>query len=97
MDQTSLGSSFSIAPDEPVSHEASTSEQPMRSDHVYRALEHGHSRFEICQLVSKSVKRLHKPGSRFQDTINHTLLHMMPAEVPVTPLTKSAPPLAKAA
>lgn len=48
----------------------------MRSENVYRAVEHGRSRYEICQVVSKSVKRLHKPGSRFQDTINYTLVHM---------------------
>ena len=83
----------------------------MRSENVHRALEHGRSRFEICQVVSKRVKRTHSPGSRFQDTINYTLLHVTdPAEVPVTDpaeghvteseevsaSTKSAVPLDKA-
>lgn len=39
-------------------------------------MEQGRSRFEICQLVFKSVRLLHKPGLRFQDTINSTLVHM---------------------
>jgi hypothetical protein len=70
----------------------------MRSDNVYRALDHGRSRYEICQVVSKSVKRLHKAGSRFQDTINYTLLHMTaPAEVPEATPAKSAARLAKVA
>ena len=70
----------------------------MRSENVYRALEHGRSRYEICQVVSKSVKRLHKPGSRYQDTIDYTLVHMTkPAEVPEAAPAKSATKLAKAA
>ena len=70
----------------------------MRSENVYRALEHGRSRYEICQVVSKSVKRLHKPGTRFQDTINYTLLNMTNApEVPETTPAKSGSTLPKAA
>lgn len=53
----------------------------MRSENVFRALKYGRSRYEICQVVSKDVKRLHKSGSRFQDTINFTLTHIPePAE-----------------
>jgi hypothetical protein len=70
----------------------------MRSENVYRALEQGRSRFEICQVVSKSVKQLHRPGSRFQDTIDYTLLHMTgPAEAPEPTPAKPAASLAKAA
>jgi len=54
----------------------------MRSEQVYRAMEQGRSRFEICQLVFKSVRLLHKPGLRFQDTINSTLVHMGSVAVP---------------
>jgi hypothetical protein len=50
----------------------------MRSEQVYRALEQGHTRFEICQLVSKGVRVAHKPGSRFEDTINSTFVHLGP-------------------
>jgi hypothetical protein len=68
----------------------------MRSENVYRALEQGRSRFEICQVVSKCAKRLHKPGSPLQQTIDYTLRHMTEAEAPVSP-TKSAARPAKAA
>jgi hypothetical protein len=62
----------------------------MRSENVYRALDHGRSRYEICQVVSKSVKRLHKPGLRFQDTIDYTLRHMTEAGAPSTPAKPAA-------
>lgn len=70
----------------------------MRSDNVYRAMEHGRSRFEICQVVSKSVRRLHKPGTPFQDTINYTLVHMT-ASAPAPEVTpkKAALPISRAA
>jgi hypothetical protein len=51
----------------------------MRSEQIHRALAQGHSRFEICQLVSKSVKRVHKIGARFEDTIGYTLEYLGPA------------------
>jgi hypothetical protein len=45
----------------------------MRSEQVYRALGQGINRFEICQLVSKGVKALHKPGTRFEDSIGDVM------------------------
>lgn len=48
----------------------------MRSEQIHRALAQGHSRFEICQLVSKGVKATHKPGGRFEDTIGHVIVHL---------------------
>jgi hypothetical protein len=70
----------------------------MRSENVYRALEQGRSRFEICQVVAKSAKRLHRPGSPFQETIDYTLLHMIePAEASATTPAKPPARLANAA
>lgn len=70
----------------------------MRSEQVYRALNQGLSRFAVCQLVSKSVRRLHKPGARFQDTINYTLVHINPApEAYAKIAANDAPPLKAAA
>ena len=48
----------------------------MRSDQIHRALARGINRFEVCQLVSKCVKRTHKVGSRFEDSINNVLDHI---------------------
>ncbi|MGA9060145.1 MAG: hypothetical protein WB341_00630 [Terracidiphilus sp.] len=34
------------------------------------------NRFEVCQIVSKGVKAIHKTGSRFEDSINDVLQYM---------------------
>ncbi len=48
----------------------------MRSDKIHRALAQGMNRFEVCQIVSKGVKAIHKSGSRFEDSINDVLQYM---------------------
>lgn len=48
----------------------------MRSDQIHRALARGINRFEVCQLVSKGVRKTHKVGSRFEDSINDVLDHI---------------------
>ena len=48
----------------------------MRSDQIHRALAQGINRFEVCQLVSKGVRRTHKTGSRFEDSINQVLQYI---------------------
>ena len=45
----------------------------MRSERIHRALSQGINRFEVCQLVAKGVRRTHKTGSRFEDSINDVL------------------------
>ena len=45
----------------------------MRSDQIHRALAQGINRFEVCSLVSKSVRLTHKTGGRFEDSINDVL------------------------
>ena len=48
----------------------------MRSDQIHRALAHGINRFEVCSLVSKGVRKTHKTGSRFEDSINDVLQYI---------------------
>jgi uncharacterized protein YoaH (UPF0181 family) len=48
----------------------------MRSAKIHRALAQGMNRFEVCQIVSKGVKAIHKTGSRFEDSINDVLQYM---------------------
>ena len=48
----------------------------MRSDQIHRALAHGINRFEVCSLVSKGVRRTHKTGARFEDSINDVLQYI---------------------
>lgn len=45
----------------------------MRSEQIHRALAKGHSRFQICQLVSKGIKITHKSGTRFEESIGSML------------------------
>jgi len=48
----------------------------MRSAKIHRALAQGMNRFEVCQVVSKGVKAIHKSGARFEDSINDVLQFM---------------------
>lgn len=45
----------------------------MRSNKISEALNNLHSRFALCQLASKGVRRFHNPGTRIQDTTNDVL------------------------
>ncbi|GGH16824.1 hypothetical protein [Silvibacterium dinghuense] len=45
----------------------------MRSEQIHRAIAQGHSRFDICQIVGKGIRVIHKPGSRFEDSITAIL------------------------
>jgi hypothetical protein len=69
----------------------------MRSEQVYAALKQGRSRYEICQLVFMSVRRCHKPGLRFQDTINSTLVQVGSMAAPKTVADESPTRLSTAA
>ncbi len=54
----------------------------MRSNQIHRALAHGINRFEVCQLVSKGVKAMHRTGSRFEDSINDVLQYLGTHDTP---------------
>jgi hypothetical protein len=45
----------------------------MRSDLVFGALTHVPNRYLLCQVASKAARKLHRPGSRMQDTANQVL------------------------
>jgi hypothetical protein len=56
----------------------------MRSEQIHRALAQGHSRFQICQLVSKGIKVTHKSGTRFEDSIGSMLSTLgSPRDLPI--------------
>ncbi|MDR3793307.1 MAG: hypothetical protein P4L03_07995 [Terracidiphilus sp.] len=48
----------------------------MRSDKIHCAIARGMNRYEICQLVSKGVRVMHKSGSRYEDSINDVLEYL---------------------
>ena len=45
----------------------------MRSDLIFGALTHVNNRYQLCQLVAKATRKLHKPNTRLQDTTNEVL------------------------
>jgi hypothetical protein len=45
----------------------------MRSDSIFKNLEAGQNRFELCHQAFKAVRMLHNPGNRIQDTTNDAL------------------------
>ncbi|HEX3436919.1 MAG TPA: DNA-directed RNA polymerase subunit omega [Pseudacidobacterium sp.] len=54
----------------------------MRSDLVFGALTHVNNRYQLCQLASKATRKLHKPNTRVQDTMNEVMArfrHSSPA------------------
>jgi len=46
----------------------------MRSQLIFGALTHVRNRYELCQLASKASRKLHKPTTRLQDTMNDVLV-----------------------
>jgi len=46
----------------------------MRSELIFGALTHVRNRYQLCQLASKATRKLHKPNTRLQDTMNEVLL-----------------------
>jgi len=46
----------------------------MRSDLVFGAIPNVPNRYQLCQLVSKATRMLHKPSTRLQDTTNEVLV-----------------------
>ena len=46
----------------------------MRSELIFGALTHVNNRYQLCQLASKATRKLHKPNTRLQDTMNEVLV-----------------------
>jgi hypothetical protein len=46
----------------------------MRSQLIFGAMTHVRNRYELCQLASKAARKLHKPTTRLQDTMNEVLV-----------------------
>ena len=58
----------------------------MRTGRIHLALAQGMNRFEVCQLVAKGVRATHKPGSRYEDSINDVLQYLGTHEKPAAGL-----------
>jgi hypothetical protein len=47
----------------------------MRSDLVFGAISHVPNRYLLAQLASKATRKLHRAGTRMQDTANSVFAH----------------------
>lgn len=54
----------------------------MRSELVFGAIPEVHNRYQLCQLLAKATRKLHKPNNRLQDTVNDALARLSSANTP---------------
>jgi hypothetical protein len=69
----------------------------MRSDLVFGALSHVKNRYQLCQLASRATRKLHKPNTRVQETMNDVLVrfeHSNPSGTP-TPIKVAEVPVVR--
>jgi hypothetical protein len=65
----------------------------MRSELVFGALTHVSNRYQLCQLASKATRKLHKPNTRVQDTMNDVMVrfrHENPVSTIAAPEEKTS-------
>jgi hypothetical protein len=48
----------------------------MRSELVFGAIPGISNRYHLCQLLAKATRKLHKPNTRLQDTVNDALVRL---------------------
>jgi hypothetical protein len=63
----------------------------MRSDLVFGALTHVRNRYELCQLASRATRRLHKPNTRVQETMNDVLVRFKEENPQPAPVAAEVP------
>ncbi len=66
----------------------------MRSDLIFGALAHLENRYQLCQLASKAVRKLHKPNTRVQETTNDVLTRFRQADPAAEKLQQVVSPIA---
>jgi hypothetical protein len=64
----------------------------MRSELIFGALTHVSNRYQLCQLASKATRKLHKPNTRLQDTMNDVLVRFRDSSpAAATPVVRQEP------
>lgn len=64
----------------------------MRSELIFGALTHVSNRYQLCQLASKATRKLHKPNTRLQDTMNDVLVRFRETSpAAATPVSRQEP------
>ena len=51
----------------------------MRSDLVFGAMTHVSNRFQLTRLAAKATRKLHRPNTRIQETMNDVLIRFTQA------------------
>jgi hypothetical protein len=70
----------------------------MRSELVFGATESVSNRFLLARLIAKASRKLHRPNTRIQDTVNDVFVHFGRASrVAGVPRTSNVQPFAAAA
>jgi hypothetical protein len=67
----------------------------MRSSLIYGAMTHVKNRYQLCQLASKATRKLHKPNTRVQDTMNDVLIYFRNADPIAGKAMATEPPARK--
>ncbi len=65
----------------------------MRSDLVFGALSHVKNRYQLCQLASRATRKLHKPNTRVQETMNDVLVRFEQSNPASTPVLATVTPV----
>ncbi len=63
----------------------------MRSELIFGALTHVNNRYQLCQLASKATRKLHKPNTRLQDTMNDVLVRFRDSDPAAAALSRIEP------
>jgi hypothetical protein len=63
----------------------------MRSELIFGALTHISNRYQLCQLASKATRKLHKPNTRLQDTMNDVLVRFRESSPAAAPVVRQEP------
>jgi hypothetical protein len=62
----------------------------MRSHLVFGALEQISNRYRLCKLATKATRKIHRPHTRLQDTINEVFIRVQGAN-PEAQIAERAP------
>jgi hypothetical protein len=63
----------------------------MRSELIYDAVRTVQNRYLLCQVASKATRKLHRPNTRIQDTMNEVFERFAESESPTRILAQPGP------
>ena len=63
----------------------------MRSELIHDAVRTVQNRYLLCQVASKATRKLHRPNTRIQDTMNEVFERFAESESPTRILAQPQP------